>query len=546
MSIQNIPRVIGVDLTPILPGGENGGAKIFVFELIRELGKVAPETRFILLTSAQSHDELATLDAPNISRRMVLSGRQGNGTLKRIMQGVLRRLPGRLRGFNARMGYLIYLQLKRLQAQRKAANAEFDLLFCPFTAPTFSDPHIPTVCTIYDLQYKTFPAFFSSQDVMHRDMTFRNACQKATLLTAISNYSRMSAIEHGNIAPDRIRTIYLQMAQRVKSPAKMPFKALGLETKRYLLYPANFWKHKNHEMAITAFGMARARGLDPDLKLVFTGAPGERRDYLMDCVTRAGLSDYIVFAGFLDDAQFGDLLAKSLGLFFPSLYEGFGLPIIEAMAAGVPVACSRVASLPEVAGGAALTFNPRIPEEICAALLALANNQDTRSALIASGYDQIRQFNSSTKMAHEYWDLFCEAMGRSNQISGLLGHYEDGWCSGRLKLLVDRHDSPRVAEFVVDYPDWSPAMKIEIVDVSAKAPLFVAELKRGKKHVWKATVPAGASTVSFELRTPFVPAYCGLGHDTRELTLILERCDIIGSLGERETIFPARSSGADT
>ncbi len=175
---------------------------------------------------------------------------------------------------------------------------------------------------------------------------------------------------------------------------------------QYLLYPANFWKHKNHEMLLTAFGMARAQGLPEYVKLVCTGAPGERRDWLMRATAGLGLDSCVVFPGYLPDLELSALLANARGVIFPSLYEGFGLPVVEAMAAGIPVACSNATSLPEVAGDAAIVFNPKMPTEISAAILSLTLDESLRERCIAAGRVRASEFLDSRRMAQEYWRVF--------------------------------------------------------------------------------------------------------------------------------------------
>ena len=183
-----------------------------------------------------------------------------------------------------------------------------------------------------------------------------------------------------------------------------------LVPKRFLIYPANFWAHKNHEMLITSFGIARSMGLSDDVKLVCTGAPGTRRDFLMDLVNRLGLRNHIIFPGYVTDAQLGILMTNAIAMVFPSLYEGFGLPVIEAMANGIPVACSNVTSLPEVAGNAAITFNPKIPKQIANAMLELVNNPDKVISLINLGKKRASLFENSAQMTQEYWELFDSAL----------------------------------------------------------------------------------------------------------------------------------------
>ena len=386
--MNNNLKNIAVDLTPILPGGLNGGAKIFVLNLLDTLASIAPHTQFVLLTQTSSHEELASLDRPNM-RRLNVAVKQNNSNV------LLR-------------------------------NLNVDLLFCPFTAPTYFEPGIPTVCTIYDLQYKTYPEFFSDQDIVQRDRTFIEACTLATMLAPISEYSRISAIKHGEIDTSKIRTIHLRMAQRIVTGVegeKDALARLGLTPKRYLLYPANFWKHKNHEMLFTAFGLACREGLPADVKLVCTGALGARRDWLMKAIEAMSLEDRVIFPGYVSNAELAILMENCNGLVFPSLYEGFGMPIIEAMAMGVPVACSNTTSLLEVGGDAVIFFDPRIPSQIAQAIVSLVNDDKLHARLIQSGWKRAEEFSDSERMAREYWDLFQLAMDthESRQTQTLKG-----------------------------------------------------------------------------------------------------------------------------
>lgn len=405
------PRHVVVDLTPVLPGGENGGAKVFALQVVTELAALAPECKFTLLTQAAAHEELAALDRDNVRRLQVIgpaasAGRsKAFGTAARIVS----RMPAWARARAARAGYAVNSVLKRGGAGGLAKKLGADLLFCPFTAPTFREPGIPTVCTIYDVQYRDYPQFFSVEDAAQRDRAFVDACRHATRLAAISEFSRKSAIAAGRVEPGRIKAIPLQIGPRPNAAGA----AAGATP--YLLYPANFWKHKNHEMLLTAFGMAGAMGLPKDVRLVCTGAPGERRDWLVRAAAAIGLGDRVEFPGFMDRATYAALLGGARGLVFPSLYEGFGMPPIEAMAASVPVACSNTTSLPEVVGDAALLFDPRIPGDIARAMITLVTDEATRARLVESGRARAEAFVHPERMAAAYWDLFQEAMAHRHE-----------------------------------------------------------------------------------------------------------------------------------
>ena len=422
------PKNIAVDLTPVLPGGENGGAKVFVLELLRMLAKMKPDTQFILLTRESSHKELAFLDRQNMKRMMVLAEEPKRNASAKPVERLTSWAERTIWGW--KRSALKRLKIYRPASDRILHNMGVDLLFCPFTSLHNAEPGIPSVCTIYDLQYKTYPEFFTPDEVNHRDRVFRDACKGAVAITAISEYSRKSAIAHGNIDPSIIRTIYLRMAQRIQSntvPVNKLLKRLGLEKQNYLLYPANFWKHKNHETLLTAFGLACSEGLDSEIKLVCTGAPCERQQLLEKKTRYMGLESRVIFPGYLPNDELALLLSNSAGVIFPSLYEGFGLPVIEAMAAGVPVACSNTRSLPEVAAHAALLFDPTSPEQIAWAMLFLVRKDQLRMKLIEDGLQRAAEFSDQERMAREYWELFEDAM----TVDKPYEHQEDVWNIGR-------------------------------------------------------------------------------------------------------------------
>lgn len=423
------PKTIAVDLTPVLPGGENGGAKVFVLELIQMLANMKPDTQFIVLTRESSHHELAFLDRSNVRRVTVLyEGIQ----IKSTLSTGLRILSWSKRTARRwKKSILKRLKNKKPLSGRRLHDLDVDLLYCPFTSLHLAEPGIPTVCTIYDLQYKTYPEFFTREDVAHRDHVFLEACKRATALTAISEYSRRSAIAHGNLDTSRIRTIYLRMALRI-SPREFQenqlLDNLGLTAYKYLLYPANFWKHKNHELLLTAFRIACSEGLEPEIKLVCTGAPTERQQFLIGKTRSMGLENRVLFPGYLPNDELAHLLTNCTGMIFPSLYEGFGLPIIEAMAAGVPVACSNTRSLPEVADGAAMLFDPENPEQIAWAMLFLAGKEPLRKQLIQEGLQRAATFSDQEQMAREYWEIFEDALTENWQYELREGAWSN-WCA---------------------------------------------------------------------------------------------------------------------
>ncbi len=164
---------------------------------------------------------------------------------------------------------------------------------------------------------------------------------------------------------------------------------LDLRVGRFLLYPANFWPHKNHRMLLTAFKMYRARNPGSELGLVCTGTPNADMECLRDAVARMELEGAVSFPGDVSDEVFTALIQACQALIFPSLYEGFGIPVLEAMARGKPVLCSRVTSLLEVAGDAAVYFDPRKPAEIVRAIEHIDSDAERAERLMHLGYERL-------------------------------------------------------------------------------------------------------------------------------------------------------------
>ena len=530
---HNALGTIAVDLTPVLPGGDNGGAKIFVVELLQLLAELAPETRFILLTQAASHDELASLDRPNM-RRLLTVGAAANSLrprLRTISSMILPYLPGRIKGKVGRLGYRLNMILKRGGSSSLLRKLEADLLFCPFTAPTYAEAGIPVVCTIYDFQYKAYPEFFAEDDVTHRERTFVEASRRASILAAISDFSRQSIIAHGKVDASRVRTIHLRMAQRSLADSKADVDVLtrlGVQPQRYLMYPANFWKHKNHEMLLVAFGIACNEGLAADVKLICTGAPGARQQWLMRAAQTMQLGDRVVFPGYLPAADLAIVLDRASAVIFPSLYEGFGLPVVEAMAAGVPVACSNITSLPEVAADAALLFDPRVPTQIAGAMISLVHDEEQRHCLIERGLQRAAEFSDARRMAKEYWDIFQYAMAVERNEDLLTGVYSDRWAGSALNVQVAPTQSTQTLQIRFFAPSWLPYPKVVIqLNGGGKARGAPFEIVRGTNALWSMKVDAGGGNFDIRIFPTFVPNQTGLGEDHRELSVILQRCSIL-------------------
>jgi len=524
-------RRIAIDLTPLVPGGDNGGAKPLAVELIRRLAAAAPECDFILLTQEKSHAELAPLDRPNVRRLCVSHPENAHPPARRaalrVRQAMLRVLPaplvekaGRLYGKVFERGSPAATPLLR--------ELGAELLFCPFTGVLFFDPAVPVVTLVHDLQYLCYPQFFEPEVRHERDRHFRQACRVAARVVCVSESTRAEVLRHSSLPPERVAAVLSAPQQRLAPPdsagAARVLAELGLAAGRYLLYPANFWRHKNHEILLIAFGIWRAHHPESDLRLVLTGAPSPRRDELVEAARRMGLAERVVFPGYLPEEAFAAVLGNCAAMLFPSLFEGFGMPVLEAMAAGVPVLCGDLTSLPEIAGDAALYFDPRQPAEIVAAVERLETEPDLRSALIEKGRRRVAAFPGPSTMAARYLEIFEEAAHDSaDRPAALFGVFPDGWTGGRVTVVFGRDTAPRRLTATFKAPAWLPSAEVSIRVLPDPGRPEVHRIPRGSQAAITRDLPAGPGSVEFLCSPIFRPG----GQDLRSLGCMLVSAAIL-------------------
>lgn len=382
-------------MTPLESGGRNGGAGLVATSLVTHLSALAPEWHFTLLTSADSHAELAALDASNVQRRCVLAPAKKQSPARRaadtlLPTGVLVRLKRLYWAFRTASRY-----------RRIADELSHDLLLCPFTVPYFWRAGVPTVSIVYDLQHLTYPQFFSAEQRWNRQAQLQDVCTRAAHVMCISDYVRGTLVASLVACAERAEAVPLGLLQESPEPDVAVLDRLGLGGAAFLLYPANFWPHKNHRRLFEALRLYLQTPSAPRLKLVCTGAPNALMHELQ-AYADGLVADTVVFAGYVRPAELTALVDASLGVIFPSLYEGFGMPVLEAMGRGKPVLCSNVTSLPEVAGDAALYFDPTDVAQIAAAIRDIAEDPRQSAAMVRRGYDRVVLFGDARDMAERY------------------------------------------------------------------------------------------------------------------------------------------------
>ncbi len=284
--------------------------------------------------------------------------------------------------------------------------------FPHFNVPVFCPTKF--IVTIHDLilmhyptpRASTLPAFFYWLKNLAYKIVIKSAVWRAKRILTVSEFTKKDIIKHfGAGLAEKIIVTYEGVACLAQEKKFPPLANKGQELRPqligpYLLYVGNAYPHKNLEGLLRAFQELHRRR--PELKLVLVGRPDFFYQRLQKLATTLGLwrpgqksvqANAVIFAGYVPDEQLDQLFRQAKAYIFPSFYEGFGLPPLEAMSAGCPVVSSKRASLPEVLGPAAVYFDPKNKEELIEAVLKVLDDKNLRQELIARGFARVKKYS---------------------------------------------------------------------------------------------------------------------------------------------------------
>jgi glycosyltransferase involved in cell wall biosynthesis len=265
-----------------------------------------------------------------------------------------------------------------------------DVTFVPAHALPLWFPG-PAVVTVHDLGYVYFPDTHPVLARRYLDWSTRHSVRRATRIIADSVATSKDVAAHYGVSENKISLVYPGVDETL-APVSDPRTLAAVRARyalpeRYLLFVGTLQPRKNIARIVQAYACWRSTQSAPDVALVLAGQQG----WLYDPQWTAGV-DGVILPGYVDDADVAALYSGALALLFPTLHEGFGFPVLEAMRCGTPVITSATSSLPEVAGYAALLVNPRNVDEIAQTIERLLTDQTLRADLVARGYRQAAKF----------------------------------------------------------------------------------------------------------------------------------------------------------
>lgn len=265
-------------------------------------------------------------------------------------------------------------------ARRRRPDVMHSIYFAPYFAS------VPQVLTIHDISFEMYPEFFTRAERLRGKTLIRDGARRADMVVTVSETSRRDLVERYHLSEDKVIAIHNGVGRRFLDAPTKPIESIGDRPVR-ILAVGTLQPRKNLERLLAA---VRHASQTRPIQLRVVGPDGFQASLIKEALQGSAVVEVV---GYVPDNR---LISEYQGadmLVYPSLYEGFGLPIVEAMACGVPVVTSTGGSLPEVAGDAAVVVEPRDTASISDAILRLADDVELRRTLVSRGHERAAKFS---------------------------------------------------------------------------------------------------------------------------------------------------------
>lgn len=385
--------------------GIKTGCANYAYKLIKALTEVDRENFYYILAHGRydyqpEEDLLSSLGAPNVH---IKCWRESWYHRFMLNQTRLRKIYG-VNYFTERFDWRILrpifdsISINRRVKLFKSVSNEIKLLHMtePLDIPQMD---VPIILMIHDITLLRIPQYFSRQNVFDLKRRLRQFIEKGIFFICNSEYTRKDFIDYFKISPDRIKAIHLGVDDNFvptlgKENALKIRNKYQLKDSPYILYMGRVDRYKNIENIIKAFNSLVKKGRNKDHILVIAGSSvGNYGQHLLKMINELGLGERVIMTGFIPQDDLPLLLSNSTIFIYLSIYEGFGLSVVEAMACGAPVITSNVSSLPEVAGDAAILVDPYNVEQIADSMETLLYDYKLRETLKAKSLNRAKQFS---------------------------------------------------------------------------------------------------------------------------------------------------------
>lgn len=357
---------IGIDIRPLMTAPRTGVGE-YTYELLNAIFNIDRANQYFLFYNS-SRDVSANIPGWKFDNVKIAGSHTPN------------------KFFNTSLGLFGRPRLDRM------CGTNIDTWFSPNLNFTALSRGVKYILTIHDLSFDFFPEFSTrKQYFWHKAVRPKKQCERAGLIITPSENTKRDIVDYYNISPDKIRVIYPGIR-----PAQAGIKTEEVRKKynlpeKFILFLGTIEPRKNIVGLIEAFETLRTKYPVSD-HMVIAGAPGWKNKDIYARAKASTVADKIHFIDFVAPEDKSALYTAADAFVYPSLYEGFGFPVLEAMAAGTPVITSNRSSLPEVAGSAAYLIDPTRPEQMTLAINELISKPELRAWHIKKGYEQAVKF----------------------------------------------------------------------------------------------------------------------------------------------------------
>lgn len=272
---------------------------------------------------------------------------------------------------------------------------------------------LPSIYQPHDLQHLHLPGFFTPREREYRERTYRLHCERAEAVVVMTRWGREDVMNHYGLPSEKVYIIpWAPVLDAYGDPSQGSIEEVSSRhqlPKRFAFYPATSYPHKNHLTLLESIAILRDRGTR--IPLVCTGGVTDFHSHIRDGIEKLRLEDQVHFLGYLPPLDVHVLYRRAHCLIFPTLFEGWGMPIFEAFRSRLPVACSDIPVVNELARDAAISFDPQHPEAIAEALMTVWEDDEIRRTLVDKASRRIEEFSWRTTGA-KFRVLYRSVAGR--------------------------------------------------------------------------------------------------------------------------------------
>lgn len=273
---------------------------------------------------------------------------------------------------------------------------KINIIHCPYQYLPVAE-HIPSICTMHDVQELHFPEYFTAEDRAHRAVNYLKYIRNASGIIVSYEHIKQDLLKYFNVTQNKVHVCFLNMSNlwldKYSETDILPLTQLPVP-RQYLLCPANTWAHKNHLGILEALVLLRKKGIL--ISVVFTGHKTSYFDtVLKPYITEHDLNEQVIFLGIIEELTLYSLYKHCRGVVVATLYEAGSFPLMESLLLSIPVICSNVTSLPETIGEPEFIFNAKNSAEIAAKMHQLYIDEDFRERNLANGREQAEKLRNS-------------------------------------------------------------------------------------------------------------------------------------------------------